>query len=321
MNQAKQTKPLYRFAPVTKLATLARVLGISQEKLLHLCSQADHLYQAREEPKTGGGGFRTIVNAHPSLKLIQGRIKAVFLDRVDYPHYLMGGIRDKIFPRDYKRNAAIHSGAAILIREDIQSFFPSIKSHHVFAIWRDFFRFSDEVSECLTKLTIRYDELPQGARTSNHLSNLVLWKCEPELYVHLTALGLRYSRLIDDMIVSSPCRRLDRSEIAAIVARIYAMLGRYGFKAKRAKHGIESPAGRMTVNKVVVNRRPSLTREKQSAVRAAVRKCETTPANLHKTPAYRKLFLSALGHVGTIKRFHPQDGERLQNRLNAVRPG
>ena len=77
----------------------------------------------------------------------------------------------------------------------------------------------------------------------------------------------------------------------------------------------------MTVNKLVVNERTSLTRETQSAVRAAVRKCETTPAHLHNTLPYRNLFLSVLGHVGTIKRFHSQDGERLQKRLNAVRPG
>ena len=99
------------------------------------------------------------------------------------------------------------------------------------------------------------------------------------------------------------------------------MLGRSGFKPKRAKHHVESPAGRMTVNKVVANRRASLSREKQSTIRAAVRRCETTPVNQYNSPTYRKLFTSVLGHVGTLKRFHPQDGERLLKRLKAVRPG
>jgi hypothetical protein len=176
------------------------------------------------------------------------------------------------------------------------------------------------VAQCLTKLTTRNGELPQGARTSNHLSNLVLWRVEPDVYAHLTARGLRYTRLIDDIIVSSHGRRLESPEIAAITARIYSMLGRNGFKPKREKHHVESPAVRMTVNKVVTNRRASLSHEKQSAIRAAVRKCETTPVNLHNSSAYRKIFLSVLGHVGTLKRFHPRDGERLLKRLEAVRP-
>jgi hypothetical protein len=126
MSQAEQIKPSYRFSPIANLLTLARTLGISQHELLDLSSQADCLYSVREEPKSDGRGTRVIVNAHPLLKRVQGKIKTEFLDKVIYPRYLMGGIKDKIFPRDYKKNAELHSGATILIREDILNYFPSV---------------------------------------------------------------------------------------------------------------------------------------------------------------------------------------------------
>jgi len=319
MNQVEQTKCCYKFAPIKELVILANVLGISKDELLSLAANASQSYHVREEQKEGGG-TRTIVNARPLLKRIQRSIKTSFLDHVIYPRYLMGGIKDEIYPRDYKRNAELHSKAVILIREDILNYFPSITVRHIFSIWREFFRFAPAVAECLTKLTTRNGELPQGASTSNHLSNIIFWKCEPELYADFTGQGLRYSRIIDDVIVSSPKRRLDSRELATIVAKIYAMFGRNGFKPKRVKHGVESQAGRITVNKVIANRRASLSREKQSAIRAVVKRCEATPLNQHNTHAYRKLFLSAVGSVGTLKRFHRLDAERLLQRLHAVRP-
>ena len=110
---------------------------------------------------------------------------------------LQGGIYDSTNPRDPVRNAELHVGRKILIKEDIKSFFPSTSSDLVVSVWHSLFGFSHEVSRCLTALTTLNGQLPQGAKTSTFLANLVLWKNEPDLVAYLRSNGLQYSRYID----------------------------------------------------------------------------------------------------------------------------
>jgi len=120
--------------------------------------------------------------------------------------------------------------------------------------------------------------------------------------------------------VSSPTRRLTHEEIGDVVARIVGMVGRYGFRVKRRKHAVESGNGRMTVNKVVVNRKTSLPSEKRSEIRTAVRSVETIYPLKKQEKRYAKLFERVAGQVSTLKRFHVREGKDLQERLTKVTP-
>src|SRR5690606_42051319 len=79
----------------------------------------------------------------------------------------------------------------IVINEDISGFFPSTSAEHVFNIWHELFGCSQEVSQCLTQLTTRRGELPQGAITSSFLANLVFWQDEPRSEEHTSELQSR----------------------------------------------------------------------------------------------------------------------------------
>ena len=136
------------------------------------------------------------------LKTIQENILHEILHYVDFPDYLLGSIKDIDFPRDYIRDASLHLGQEVVIKEDISDFFNSIRPELVLKMWKYFFNFSTEVAELLVKLTTYVGFIPQGASTSSAISNLIFWNKEPELEFSLRQKGYIYSRYVDDITVS-----------------------------------------------------------------------------------------------------------------------
>ena len=236
--------------------------------------------------------------------------------QVSYPLYLQGGIRDRENPRDYARNAGIHAGSACVINEDISDFFPSTTAAQVRAIWLHVFRFSQEVAECLTSLTTLHGEMPQGAKTSNHLANLVFWRDEHEFVRHLAVRGLTYSRLTDDITVSSR-DALSRELKSEIVSKIYAFIKRNGYRPNYRKHAIFDHNERMLVNNLVVNERPALKREERSAVRSLVHKA-VRMVTIGGEPVEPLSLNHVSGKVGKVKRFHPRTGQLLAEKVRRI---
>lgn len=308
-------QPFYKHAPIRDLDTLAEVLELSRSQLDRMARSADRSYRCSPQKKKDGSE-RITWDAHRQLKAAQHLIKERILAQVSYPLYLQGGIRDRDNPRDYARNAGIHAGSACVINEDISNFFPSTTTTQVRTIWLHVFRFSPEVAECLTSLTTRHGEMPQGAKTSNHLANLVFWSDEHEFVRHLAVRGLTYSRLTDDISVSSR-HPLSRDLKSEIVSKIYAFIKRHGYKPKYRKHAIFEHNERMLVNNLVVNERPALTREERSAVRSLVHKAVrmVTSGGSLVEPFSRN---HVSGKVGKVKRFHPRTGQLLLEKVRRV---
>jgi hypothetical protein len=268
------------------------------------------------------GSTRETWDAYRKLKRVQGYIKSRILDHVRFPLYLHGGIRDRENPRDYARNAALHAGQSVLINEDVADFFPSTTAEQIDEIWRVVFRFPDDVATCLTKLTTRRGALPQGAITSNHLANLAFYREEPLLEAHLKARGLRYSRLTDDISISSSLR-IAPTVKSDIVRAVYGMLHRAGYTPKRQKHSLFTQKGSMRVNNLVVNCRAALPRTERDTIRAQVERLIVANAR-HDGPT--EAAAHVIGRLGKLARFHPAKAEKLKARLcnswrNAVKLG
>lgn len=305
-------KPFYRYAPIRDLDTLAEVLEVSYVQLAQIARSTDRSYRCVPKKKKNGSP-RITWDAYTQLKAVQHLIKVRILAQVTYPLYLQGGIRDLENPRDYARNASIHAGHACVINEDIADFFPSTTAAQVRDIWRHVFRFPPEVAEILTALTTRRGELPQGAKTSNHLANLVFWRDEHELVRHLVSRGWTYSRLTDDITVSSP-RAMSPALKSEAISKLYAFIKRNGFKPKYRKHNIFDHNERMLVNNLVVNEHPALPHQERHAIRSLVHK--TTQALVAGDGSATKTLLNhVLGKIGEVKRFHPRTGQRLADKI------
>jgi hypothetical protein len=313
-------KPFYKRDPIGSVDALGRVLGISACDLTALAAEAESLYRSGKKVDKADGSFRETIDALPRLKKVQKRIQVCILNQVSFPNYLQGSIRDKQNRRDHIANATIHAGAKIVFNEDISKFFPSTQLKFVRAVWQHFFNFPPDVAEILTILTTKDEILPQGTHTSPLISNLIFWDVEPEIEEKLRARGFNYSRYIDDVTVSSkhPVRG---SEKGFVVQSIVRMMARKGLRPKRSKHRIFTSGAQMLVNNQIVNgAKPSMPQKKRSAIRAAVKECETAASTGRRGESYRKLFDSVSGRVAEYERMHPGPGASLRERLNLIPP-
>lgn len=302
----------YKAKPIHQMSSLARALRLSELSLLSLAHKANTMYRIAKEVEKGDGTVRRTFDAHRPLKDIHRRIKLEILDKVVFPDYLTGSIKG----RDYKVNAALHAGAKIVISEDIGAFFPSTTDAIVFDIWHGFFGFSHDVATCLTRLTTYNGELPQGAITSPQLANLVFWRSEPVMYQRMADMGLKYSRFVDDIAVSSRLVIAPEAK-TVIISLIYGMMFRQGYRPKRSKHDISTSKDRMTVTKLTVNHKPGLASSQRSQIRAAVHALECNLAVKQTADVAAKL-PSVIGKVIMLRRFHPGEGLRLKQRLAAI---
>jgi hypothetical protein len=250
------------------------------------------------------------------LKSIQARVHCMILREVQYPGFLHGGIRG----RDYVTGASVHRGVKILVAEDIESFFDSVTTDLVFDIWHHFFRFPPSISACLTKLTTKDGHLPQGAKTSSLLANLVFWREETGLVTRLGEWGVRYTRLIDDIVCSSR-RVVTKDTLRQIIGAIYAMCTKKGLHVKRRKHRIDTAGERITTTNLIVNTRVSLPKEERSAIRSLVHGfCkEVEESSQGSSVRLMHSFNRVSGKVGKLKRFHANEAAPLRNQLRHAR--
>lgn len=310
---SQQTPPRYPHRPIRQLEILSRVLGVSLSTLQNTAGQASALYREAKQIKKSDGSIRQPYDALEPLKHIQRRIKQRILDKVHFPDYLTGSVRGK----DAQMNAALHVGAAVLVCEDISNFFPSTTANVVGEVWSEFFHFSPEVAHLLTALTTRLGALPQGAITSSHLANLALWREEHSIFEALNAEGISYSRYVDDITFSSR-RNLAPEELTRCILSVYSLMWSKGYRPKRRKQEIQRSHRRITVTKLVTNKRVALPARERHRVRASVKELEL---HLDQWPldTVRARLASVTGRVSRLKRMHPTEGERLHARLKGVR--
>jgi hypothetical protein len=265
----------------------------------------------RCNPQTKKDGTQRITwDAQPQLKAVQERINVRFFRKTKFPLYLHGGIRDLEYPRDYVRNAAIHAGARLAVTIDIENFFPSVRAEQVLEIWSQFFRFDIAVAELLTNLTTKDGFLPQGAKTSNYLANLVFWKHEHSIVDALAKHGWRYSRLTDDITVSTAKTSVEN--LTYVNRMVIAHLQRHGFRTKRSKHKVLRQHNLMTVNSLVINEKVALPKAERKRIRAQVH--QARPHNKVISDIKPSL-ASTRGKIAKVARMHPHLAETLLSDL------
>lgn len=308
----RPNRPLYKGSRIASLDTLAKALGLAPPQLLQLASNASKMY--RESPqRKKDGSLRMTWDALPQLKKAQRQINLRIFGRILFPLYLQGSIRDRAYPRDYARNANIHSGAAVTIALDIQDFFPSINPTQVMSAWLGVCHFPKHVAELLTQLTTKDGFLPQGAPTSSYLANLVLWEDEHGLVRTLQAQGWNYSRLTDDITLSKRTP-VEQDEITRTTSTAIGFIQRNGFTVKRSKLKVMKSNVPMTVNNLVINVHPALPKAERRRIRAQAHQAKLALASGDSVEA--KVINSARGKIGKVIRFHPELGAKMKGELD-----
>lgn len=309
----------FRSHPIGTLGTLSRMLKYPVAEFQHVASTASQRYKIGKQERKPDGTMRVCYDALGDLKSMQARIQCLILNKVEYPIYLQGSIKDPACPRGQKANAQFHTGQRILITEDIKQFFPSVRSALVFDIWSRFFRFPPSVAEILTQLTTKDGALPQGTKTSALLANLVFWEDEWRLVADFHERGIIYTRLIDDITCSSS-EDLPTETTSYIITALHALVRRKGLRLKDSKQTIARAGKRQVSTKLVVNTKTALPHEERSNTRAAVAMVAASPESARHTKRYERQYNQASGKVAYLKQHHPHEAAQLRAILRDCKP-
>jgi retron-type reverse transcriptase len=237
--------------------------------------------------------------------------------------------------RSIVENAVRHTAQAIVVKIDLQDFFPSIKFHRVKGLFESF-GYNEGVSTILTLLateaprvaatldgerrfvavstgattSLQPRQLPQGACTSPALTNIICRTLDRRLSGLAQRYGFAYSRYADDLAFSHP--RADAS-VGALLSLARQIIGEEGFAVNEAKTRVMRPHQRQVVTGLVVNqRRPRVSRDDLRRFRAFLHHYETDGAEAVSERLGKDASAYAAGYLAFIHMVRPEHAHRLR---------
>ncbi|MDE8469920.1 reverse transcriptase family protein, partial [Klebsiella pneumoniae] len=215
-------KPRFNGTPIASLDSLAAMLGIDRKRLDWMVLSVSRSYKQFTVETGKNKKERKIFEPKRSLKGIQKKINKEIFENIDYPHYLHGAITG----RDYISNASVHTKKKTIICLDITNFYPSISKRDVTLIFKNLMRFSPDVSIALTELVTLNNQVPQGGCCSSYIANLLFFNSEYNLYNRLQSIGYSYTRLLDDITISSD-EDISLEEKTKVIQLVYRMVSQH----------------------------------------------------------------------------------------------
>lgn len=291
--------------------------------LLNLANKVDDSYT--EFLINVKGKDRTVYEPKHDLKRLQKRINHRIFEKVQYPSYLQGGIKDNSNKRDYVENAKIHcdNNPNLIISLDIKSFYDSIKYDYILNVYKNFFHFPDEVSLILTKLTTYRNKVPQGACTSSYLANLVFFNSEYSLVSKFRSKGICYTRLLDDVTLSTN-KKISEEYISASIRDVVAMFRKYNLKHNNKKTKVEFQKSAKDSFKItglwVGHATPKTTRHDRRYIRLLVKICENKFKDSKYDLEYHAFWNKTSGMVAKLARLDQSNHVKLRERMSQILP-
>nr|WP_263975054.1 reverse transcriptase family protein [Pseudomonas xanthosomatis] len=267
--------------------------------------------------------MRNVYEPKYELKRLQKRINSRLFEAVEYPKYLQGGIKDEENPRDYIENSRIHAGSRFLISLDIRDFYDNIPFASVVSVFKYFFKFPDDVSEVLAKLVTREGRVPQGACTSSYIANLIFHNSEFSYVKRLRDKGFSYSRLLDDVTISSD-RLVAQEEATASIRYIAGLFREHGLRLRQSKTKMERSddlkAPYAVTGVWVGHGVPKIRRAERDTIRHSVHICECEYEKDRFSDEYHALWNKVSGQVAKLTRLEHAQAPKLRKRMRKILP-
>lgn len=247
-------------------AELALALGITTGKLAWLtyhrgAATMDH-YHHFQIPKRSGG-LRNISAPKKELKSAQRWVLDNTLTRVPVHEAAAAFLPGK----NIAHNAERHAGAEVVVRIDLQDFFPSITFKRVKKTFQSL-GYNEGIASLLALLCTEAPRtelafegktyhialsqrfLPQGACTSPALTNILCRSLDARLAGAARKLGFTYSRYADDLVFSSNQKTAD---VRALQTLAVAIIEAEKFTVNTKKTAIMRGHQRQSVTGLVIN--------------------------------------------------------------------
>lgn len=326
MAPAAGTPGSWSIPEITTLGDLADTLRLHADDLGWLVSmgKVEH-YRHRWLVKPKSGRFRLIESPKVLLKFAQRQVLRKILRSIP-PHEAAKGFRPGCSVRDFVEP---HTGREMVIRFDLEDFFPSITAARVLRIFLTA-GYPETVARALTRLTthaapsmvlaenpltwaerrrLATPHLPQGAPTSPALANLSAFRLDCRLAGLAQAAGAAYTRYADDLLFSGGpdfARQARRFEVA-----VGAILIEEGFSPNHRKTRVLRKGQRQYAAGLVLNEKPNIDRREFDRLKAILTNCARHgPAsqNRENHPDFAAHLSGRLAWVGFI---HPEKGAKL----------
>jgi len=289
----KLRPPLQDFEFLSKLLdvpqkVLARLTGVSKWEW----GNRAPLYRVFFIPKRNGSS-RIIHSPCDSLRWIQGLIKTCILDPAPVHSECVSAFRPG---RSILHHAMQHAGKAVVIKMDLQDFFPSVTFPKVEQVFRKL-GFAGAVARQLTLLTTTnlregrempeqippetqglsrpetWRSLPQGAPTSPQLANMAAARLDLRLIGLCKSFGFHYSRYADDLTFSSPD---SKAKASTLIRAVQQIVETSGFWVNPEKTRIMRATSTQKVTGLIVGSgQPRVPRKVMRRVRAMVHQSKT----------------------------------------------
>lgn len=293
---------------IAKLNTLFRLLGEDSKVLATIVERIDSYY-FEDLIRKKSGELRVLHKPRYKLKRIQSKIKKL-LSMVELPECVHGWVKGK----SIKSALEQHLGMKYLYCFDIRSYFDSINNGHVLYLFSKKLNCSPEVASLFTKLSTYRFCLPQGSPCSPVIANLILFDFDTSLAGYAKRQGIEYSRLGDDIILSSN-RKILRLEETVVNG-----LKRIGLKLniEKSKTGVPIKSG-VKVLGVVVGSGISVSKKYRREVMAILYNAKSTGLDAQNLDGRFDMRGYLLGRINFIGIFSSVLAENLKKELEKLK--
>jgi RNA-directed DNA polymerase len=279
-----------------------------------------HNYHLRVLPKSGGA-IRLIEAPKPRLKEVQRKILAEILEKIP-PHPFVHGF---LKGRSIKTFVAPHVSQRVVLKMDLEDFFPSISGPRVQALYRTM-GYPEAVADmlggiCTTVAPREYGiysrpHLPQGAPTSPALANLCAYRVDCRLAGLAKSAGAVYTRYADDLAFSGGEEFERCAERFSI--HVAAILHEDGFSVHHRKTRIMRQSVRQHLAGLVANERLNTRRTDFDRLKATLTNCIRLGPESQNRDAHPHFRLHLQGKVAFVESIHPDKGTRLRRLLDRI---
>ena len=273
---------------ITRVKQLAEALELSISELRWLCYHREASTQSHyvrfEIPKRSGGS-RAIWAPLPKLKKAQHWVLNNILDRL----LVHGAAHGFLTGRSIATNAAEHTDSKLLVKMDIENFFPTISWKRVKGVFRKA-GYNQQIATLLAllcteaprKIVKNQDKtyyvamsercLPQGAPTSPAITNVLCLSLDRRLTAIANKKQWRYTRYADDLSFSYPAKSKKHPDISQLIGSVKRVLGDEGFKVNTKKTHVIRGNRKQEITGLVVNGKgtPRVSRQLKRQMRAAI---------------------------------------------------
>ena len=277
------------------------------------------------------GDIRLLEAPKSRLKAIQKKILAEILDQVPAHASAHGFVKG----RSIKTFAVPHVGRHVVLRLDLQDFFPSFRAARIQAffrtlgypdavatllggictnatpraIWKDI---GHEVKlEKLVEAKILYSQphLPQGAPTSPALANLCCYRIDCRLNGLARAAGVRYTRYADDLAFSGD--ETFAKNVERFSTHTAAILLEEGFSVHFRKTRVMRRGVRQHLAGLVVNQHANVMRRDFDLLKAILTNCVRSGPASQNRENHLDFRAHLDGRIG-VEMINPEKGKKLR---------